>query len=98
FEEVTWSEAKEAIWKNSNTSAPGQTQITYRLVKWAWQVDDQLIYLLYRHCLRMGYHPRKWRKAIALALRKPRKPNYSNPRAYRLITLLECLGKPAESI
>ncbi|KAJ3792346.1 hypothetical protein GGU11DRAFT_861251 [Lentinula aff. detonsa] len=29
-----------------------------------------------------GYHPRLWRKGIAVALRKPRKPDYSKPRAY----------------
>ena len=49
-------------------------------------------------CIRTGYHPKLWRKAIAVALKKPNKPDYSNPRAYRLITLLECLGKILERI
>jgi ribonuclease HI len=49
-------------------------------------------------CLRNGYHPKTWRKAIAIALPKPNKPDYSNPRAYRLITLLECLAKVLERI
>jgi hypothetical protein len=49
-------------------------------------------------CLEVGYHPKSWRKVIAVTLRKPRKPDYSNPRAYRLITLLECLGKILENI
>ena len=45
-----------------------------------------------------GYHPKSWRKAIAIALWKPIKPDYSTPRAYRLITLLECLDKVLEWI
>jgi len=51
-----------------------------------------------QRCLTAGYHPKQWRKAIAVALRKPNKPDYSNPWAYRLITLLECLGKILEKI
>ena len=51
-----------------------------------------------KKCLRNGYHPKSWRKAIAIALRKPNKPDYSNPRSYRLITLLECLAKILERI
>jgi hypothetical protein len=38
------------------------------------------------------------RKAVAVALRKPNKPDYSNLRAYRLITLLEYLAKVFEPI
>ena len=51
-----------------------------------------------KHCLQVGYHPKVWQKAIAVALQKPHKPDYSNPRAYRLIQLLECLGKILEKI
>jgi len=51
-----------------------------------------------RKCLETGYHPKLWRKAIVVALRKPGKPDYSNPRAYWLITLLECLGKVLKKI
>jgi len=49
-------------------------------------------------CLDAGYHPKSWTKAIAVALKKPGKPDYSNPRAYCLITLLECLGKILKKI
>lgn len=49
-------------------------------------------------CLWKGYHPKAWRKAIAVAIPKPNKPDYSNPRVYRLITLLECLAKALERI
>lgn len=46
----------------------------------------------------MGFHPHLWRKTIAVALRKPGKTDYSDPRAYRLIQLEECLGKVLEAV
>ncbi|KAJ3933727.1 MAG: hypothetical protein NXY57DRAFT_861784, partial [Lentinula lateritia] len=98
FQDITDTEVAEAIADTSNTSAPGFSQQSYRQVKWAFQSQRNIMIALYRQCLRAGYHPVTWRKAIAVALRKPRKPDYSKPHAYRLITLLECLGKILEKI
>ena len=67
-------------------------------LRWAWAVDPTPIYLLISRCANTGYHPSIWRKTVAVALRKPKKPDYSNPRAYRLIQLEECLGKVLESV
>ena len=100
FTEVTQEEVREAIFKNNANSAPGHSQITYRVLKWAWSADDgrKHITTLIQKCLNNGYHPKSWRRAIAIALPKPNKPDYSNPRAYRLITLLECLAKVLERV
>ncbi|KAI5834854.1 hypothetical protein K523DRAFT_222860, partial [Schizophyllum commune Tattone D] len=67
-------------------------------IKWAWPEATEQIATLVRLCVRLGHHPRSWRRAVAVALRKPRKPDYSKPRAYRLITLLECMGKVVEKV
>ena len=48
--------------------------------------------------LTLGYYPQQWRTAVAVALQKPNKPDYTQPHAYRLITLLECMGKILEKI
>ncbi|KAJ6593028.1 hypothetical protein B0H19DRAFT_871656, partial [Mycena capillaripes] len=98
FQDITENEVCEAIFESSVNTAPGDSQVTYKVIHWAWQVASTEIHALMKKCLRNGYHPREWRKAIAVALRKPRKPDYSNPRAYRLIQLLECLGKVLEKI
>ena len=37
-------------------------------------------------------------RAIAIALKKPNKPDYTQPRAYCLITLLEYMGKLLEKV
>ncbi|KAJ7693986.1 hypothetical protein B0H16DRAFT_1232953, partial [Mycena metata] len=98
FEDATVDEIREAIFDASTNTAPGYSQVSYKVIHWAWGTAESVIVTVLRKCLRNGYHPREWRKAIAVALRKPRKPNYSNPRAYRLIQLLECLGKILEKI
>ena len=100
FTDVTSDEVRDAIFMSKNNSAPGHSQITYQVLKWAWSNPNgqKHILSLMQKCLRNGYHPKSWRKAIAIALRKPNKPDYSNPRAYRLITLLECLAKVLERI
>src|SRR5260370_3058578 len=45
----------------------------------------------------MGYHPKDWCTSIAIALQKPKR-DYLLPRSYRLIQLLEVLGKVLECI
>ena len=100
FTDVTPEEIQEAIFKNDSNSAPGHSQISYQVLKWAWnnKSSQEHITALIQKCLCKGYHPKAWRKAVAVAIRKPNKPDYSNPRAYRLITLLECLAEILERI
>ena len=100
FTDITPEEVRDAIFKSKSNSAPGHSQISYQVLKWAWSNDTGQIHIisLMQKCLRKGYHPKSWRKAIAVAIPKPNKPDYSNPRAYRLITLLECLAKVLERI
>ena len=100
YTDVTPEEVRDAIFKSSHNSAPGHSQVTYQVLRWAWSSPSGKTHILslIQKCLRAGYHPKSWRKAIAIALRKPNKPDYSNPRAYRLITLLECLAKVLERI
>ncbi len=45
-----------------------------------------------------GYHSYCWRQATGVILKKPNKPDYSAPKAYRVISLLNCLGKVSERI
>lgn len=82
----------------SSTSSPGVSQASYKIVKWAWKAAEEFIVGLAWHSVRGGHHARVFKQAIAVALRKLGKKDYSKPRAYRLITLLECLGKVIEKV
>ena len=46
----------------------------------------------------MGFHPKKWKECLGVILAKPDKPDYSVPKAYRIISLLNCLRKVLEKI
>src|SRR5699024_4561619 len=43
-------------------------------------------------------HPPVWKVAKGILLRKPNKPDYTAVKAYRVISLLNCLGKVVENI
>jgi hypothetical protein len=40
-----------------------------------------------------SHHLTCWKQATGVILKKPGKPDYSAPKAYRVIALLNCLGK-----
>ena len=46
----------------------------------------------------LGYHPKIFHDSITVILQKPSKPDYSTPKAYRPIQLLEVFGKVMERI
>ena len=98
WEPILYAEVRRAIFSPNQHKAPGPSQINNMILRWAWSANPVPIYLLISRCANVGYHPQIWRKTVAVALRKPKKPNYSNPRAYRLIQLEECLGKVLESV
>ena len=54
----------------------------------------KVFFLLVNH----GHHPTCWKQATGVILKKPGKPDYSAPKAYRIIALLNCLGKVVERL
>jgi retrotransposon-encoded endonuclease/reverse transcriptase-like protein len=97
-EEIMQQEIYEALRWVSKDKAPGQDQIPNRIL---WYAKDWLIPRLntvFNAALRNGYHPREWKKAITLVLRKPNKGDYTAPKAYRPIALLNTMGKLLELV
>ena len=68
------------------------------MLKWAWSHVGNEITMLICQYLANRYYSLQWWKTIAIALKKPNKPDYTQSRAYRLITLLECMGKLLEKV
>ncbi|KAF8623926.1 hypothetical protein AX17_007254 [Amanita inopinata Kibby_2008] len=91
-------EVSNALAGTSNTSAPGQSGSSYRLIKWALQTTPELLTNLINGCVHQGTHPKAFKVGIIAVVPKPRKADTSNPRAYRPIALLECLGKLVEKL
>jgi hypothetical protein len=53
---------------------------------------------LFTACIQHGYHPQPFKHSITVVLRKPQKPDYTKPGAYRPIALLNTLAKTLEAL
>jgi ribonuclease HI len=98
FIPIAASEIEDALHDTSNTSAPGPSGIGYRLIKWAYAETPDIFVRLFNGCLSKGIHPPQFKSAIIAIVAKPRKIDKANPRSYRPIALLECIGKTLERI
>jgi len=47
-------------------------------------------------CLRAGHHPHQWKEAVICIIPKPNRADYTLPKNFHPISLLECLGKLLE--
>jgi Reverse transcriptase (RNA-dependent DNA polymerase)/Endonuclease-reverse transcriptase len=93
---IILDEISAALTPTSNRSAPGLSGINYKLLKWASAASPDRLLSLFNACLTFGFHP--WRSAKVIPIPKPNKKDYSLPKAYRPISLLECCGKLLEKI
>jgi hypothetical protein len=98
YAEITMSEISDALCPMSNKSTPGPSGHNYKLVKWAFAADPSWLQKLFEACLRLGYHPKGWKTATIAVVPKPGKEDYSLPKCYHPVALLECLGKLLEKV
>ena len=63
-----------------------------------WKYLKNFITGLFITSIDLGYHPKRWRSAKIVVLRKPGKPDYSVPGAYRPISRLNTLGKLLKAV
>ena len=80
-----------------NDKAPGPDAILNRLLKYCKALELPLA-TLFTACLQTHYHPRAFKVSHTIVLRKPQKPSYNTPKAYRPIALLNTIGKVLEKI
>ncbi|SLM36388.1 reverse transcriptase [Lasallia pustulata] len=95
---LTNNEVKQAIFTSSPKKAAGPDEIGFAIIQEAYKAIAEVMNLTYKILIRNGFHPQCWREGTGVILKKPGKPDYSLPKAYRIITLLNCLGKVAEKI
>ena len=97
---LTEYEIESAITALPNKKAPGPDCVTGSIMKMAWgnNAFKKQYTILLRACIDLGYHPIAWRTGTVVVLRKPGKKDYSDPKAYRPITLLKIPGKVLEKI
>jgi hypothetical protein len=98
FTSISTAEVADTLQLTSNKSAPGPSGHNYKLIKWTFAAQADCITWIFNACLSQGYHPKAWRRAAIAVVPKPGKEDYSLPKCYRLVALLECLGKLLEKV
>ena len=89
-------EVFEACSPKVKSKTPGPDNITQDMVIAAYRAEKDLFFRIFSLFFDYGYHPRCWKQATGVILKKLGKPDYSAPKAYRVISLLNCLGKVLE--
>ena len=93
---ITTLEVTNTLKTTTNSSAPGPSGVGYNILKWAHVASPEVLTHIFNMSLFTGTHP--WKHATVVILNKPNKPNYSQAKAYRPISLLECSAKLMEKI
>ena len=96
--DITETEIERAIRRSSPNKAPGGDGIPNGILQQVLDILLPHLHRLFSACLRLGYCPAHFRDAITVALRKPGKDDYAQPKAYRPIALLNTLGKALEAV
>ncbi|CUA77302.1 putative RNA-directed DNA polymerase from transposon BS [Rhizoctonia solani] len=73
--------------------APGPDRLPACVYKYGANLLVPHLLPVFRASLRLGIYPVEWRKSCTVVLRKPGKPDYSVPKAYRPIALLNVVSK-----
>ncbi|RKK35990.1 hypothetical protein BFJ67_g13012, partial [Fusarium oxysporum f. sp. cepae] len=95
--EISLEEAQYATYHTGNTS-PGSDNITVKLLEAVWHTIGTHVHRLFERCLTIGHHPKPFREAEVVMITKPGRRDLTEPRAWRPISLLSCLGKGLERL
>ncbi|CAG8891920.1 unnamed protein product [Penicillium nalgiovense] len=95
---ITELEIERSLKAAKGNTAPGEDNLPMLVWKKLWKYLKVFIVSIFTVCIELGHHPRQWRSAKIIVLRKPGKPDYSAPGAYRPISLLNTLGKLLEAV
>ncbi|KAF8690259.1 hypothetical protein AX14_003041 [Amanita brunnescens Koide BX004] len=95
FPLISLKEIWDALRPTTNSSAPGPDHVTWRHLKRALSLPDTDAALarLFNNVCREGTWPSYFKDSQSVIIPKPNKPDYSVPKAYRPIALLNTLGK-----
>jgi ribonuclease HI len=96
--ELTKKELEQAIFTSSIKKAPGPDKISFSIIQKAYLTIPNLFLQLYSKLIKAGFHPECWKDSIGVVIKKFKKDDYSLPKSYRVVSLLNCLGKISEKI
>lgn len=95
---ITEKEIEDAIRAASPLKAPGPDGITNKALQAGMPQLTAHMLRIFNQSLKLSYCPAHFRGSLTAVLRKPGKDNYTKPKAYRPIALLNTLGKIMDAI
>lgn len=100
WEPIKMSEIRQAIGRTAPNKAPGMDGITNQVLKEAAKSTKfmEVLLRLYNTSMDFGYYPTHFKKPMTVALPKSGKDDNIALKSYRLIALLNMLGKVLKSI
>ncbi|KAF8679374.1 hypothetical protein AX14_004560 [Amanita brunnescens Koide BX004] len=92
---ISIAEIKDMLSLTSNCSAPGPDNITWHHIKAIFEMEgvSHAVCLLFNNVCSLGIWPHWFKESISVIIPKPKKLDYTVPKAYRPIALLNTLGK-----
>lgn len=72
----------------STSNAPGPDKFNFRILHMVWEWDSQRLITMDQHTRRLGYQPKRWKKAWGILLEKGEKRDLGLLKSYRVISLL----------
>ena len=95
FPVISQKEIWDALRPTANSSAPGPDHVTWRHLKLALSIPetDAALARLFNEVCSTGTWPSHFKESTSVIIPKPNKPDYTIPKAYRPIALLNTLGK-----
>lgn len=97
-EGITEEDVRAALRRLPANKAPGPDSIPNTMLKKCSDSLSPLLSRIFSACLDIGYHPLPFKESTTVVLRKPQKPDYTKPGAYRPIALLNTMAKTLEAI
>lgn len=94
---ATEEEIQYSLFTQSTKKTPGKSLINFTILRLIWEWDSSYIVHIIQACIKLGYQPICWKTAKGILLRKQGKDR-GLAKSYRVISLLECLGKVMEKV
>lgn len=95
---IAEQEVEDAIRNATPLKAPGPDGIVNRALQIALPWIRQHLTRVFNQSLSLEYCPQHFRNSTTIVLRKPGKDNYTVPKSYRPIALLNTIGKVMDAI
>jgi len=93
----TKEELNEKLLAAKSKTSPGEDKVTYNIISESSDSFKEFLGELYGTCITVGYFPKPWKEALGIMIPKKDKEPW-NPKNYRPISLLSCIGKILERI